>query len=177
MKLILKIALAVLVLLCTHAQIQAQSLVNTQKTALATKTFEDSTQNTILRKSEKKSPTGALLRSLVFPGWGQWYNDQKIKAGIAFAAEGFFVGLAVYNNDKMNHAQTNSELAYYRDKRNLSYWLLGGVVLLSMLDAYVDAYLYDFDAGPDLSMRVGVVSSAKEIESPKILGLSLRAQF
>ncbi len=28
---------------------------------------------------EEKNPTGALLRSFVLPGWGQFYNEKPLK--------------------------------------------------------------------------------------------------
>ena len=27
------------------------------------------------------------MRSLAVPGWGQWYNEKKLKAAVVFAAE------------------------------------------------------------------------------------------
>ncbi|MFQ6116486.1 MAG: DUF5683 domain-containing protein [bacterium] len=129
-------------------------------------------------KLRKKSPTGALIRSMIFPGWGQWYNDQKIKAAIAFSAESFLVGLALHFNTKASENEPgSSERNFYIDRRNLTFWLLGGVALLSMIDAYVDAYLYDFDTGPNLALRVGALSSSTSVEMPMMLGVSLRAKF
>ncbi len=146
------------------------------KKLLLTKVLDDSTQNAILNK---KSPTGALLRSMVFPGWGQWYNGQKIKAAVVFTAESFLIGSAIYLNKKVTDSEVGSlERDFYRDRRNLTHWLIGGFTLLSMLDAYVDAYLYDFDTGPDLALRVGALSTPTPMEMPMmILGLSLRAKF
>ncbi|MDD4636794.1 MAG: DUF5683 domain-containing protein [Bacteroidales bacterium] len=43
---------------------------------------------------------------------------------------------------------------YFRRSRDLSVIGMVGVYLLSVLDAYVDAQLYDFDISPDLSLRV-----------------------
>lgn len=43
---------------------------------------------------------------------------------------------------------------YFRRSRDLSVIGMVGVYLLSVLDAYVDAQLYDFDISPDLSIRV-----------------------
>jgi hypothetical protein len=56
---------------------------------------------------------------------------------------------------------------------------VAGVMLLSMLDAYIDAHLYDFDAGPELSLRIGPVYSDRcdAISHPSMFGLSLRAGF
>ncbi len=43
---------------------------------------------------------------------------------------------------------------YFRRSRDLSVIGMVGIYLLSILDAYVDAQLYDFDISPDLSLRV-----------------------
>lgn len=43
---------------------------------------------------------------------------------------------------------------YFRRSRDLSVIGMVGIYLLSVLDAYVDAQLYDFDISPDLSLRV-----------------------
>jgi hypothetical protein len=43
---------------------------------------------------------------------------------------------------------------YYRRYRDLSAFCFVGVYLLSVIDAYVDAHLSDFDISPDLSMKV-----------------------
>ncbi len=165
----------VLCLIISPGRTQTQSpKPYTQK---ASKSLEDSTHIAKLRK--KKSPTGALLRSLVFPGWGQWYNEQKIKAGIAFAAESFLMGLTLHFHNKASKQEPgSSEREFYTDKRDLTFLLLGGVTLLSMLDAYVDAYLFDFDTGPDLALRVGVTSNSKTAKhDPVVVGLALRTHF
>jgi len=43
---------------------------------------------------------------------------------------------------------------YYRRYRDLSLFCLIGVYALSVIDAYVDASLSEFDISPDLSLRV-----------------------
>jgi hypothetical protein len=42
----------------------------------------------------------------------------------------------------------------YRRYRDLSIFAFIGVYLISVVDAYVDAELSNFDIGPDLSMRI-----------------------
>lgn len=51
---------------------------------------------------------------------------------------------------------------YYRRYRDLSIIGTVGVYLLFIVDAYVDAQLFDFDMGPDLSMRVAPVLIGRE---------------
>ncbi len=43
---------------------------------------------------------------------------------------------------------------YYRRYRDLSYIVTAGLYVICMIDAYVDAQLFDFDISQDLSLRV-----------------------
>jgi hypothetical protein len=101
---------------------------------------------------KKKSPRGAMLRSLAVPGWGQYYNRQYFKAALAFGAEAGLVATAIYWNNKANAASDRELKLFYQNNRNTANWFLLGTILLSMLDAYVDASLADFDESPDLSL-------------------------
>ncbi len=128
------------------------------QTTRAREQSEESSPRFASKDSTKvqKSPTGALLRSLVLPGWGQWYNDQKIKAGIVVAAQATLIGFRFYFHNQASQFEKGSpEYNFYLDRRNFMYWLMAGVVVLSMLDAYIDAHLYNFDTGPDLALRFG----------------------
>ncbi|NQT27702.1 hypothetical protein HQ585_20265 [candidate division KSB1 bacterium] len=116
-----------------HAQVSADSLTAPQPSLI-------------------KSPRGAMLRSAVLPGWGQLYNNQKIKASIAVIAEVGLITNAVALNQQVVSAVTEDERLYYESNRSLSVWLAIGVYFLVMIDSYVDANLSDFDIGPDLSM-------------------------
>ena len=108
----------------------------------------------------RKSSTAAVLRSLVVPGWGQFYNESYVKA-VAFAGiEGSLIFSASYQHDQMKRfekAQDFPRERFYRNSRNRLLWWLAGTVLLSMGDAYVDAQLYGLDVSPDLSLKNGTV--------------------
>ncbi len=140
------------------------------------KTFEDSTQNT---KVGKKSPRGAMLRSLAFPGWGQVYNKQYIKSVIVFSGVTFFVTQIIrFNRNARNAAPGSAERNSSIDKRNLQFWLIGATTMISMLDAYIDAILYDFDAGPSLKLRIGTIRSHHPYPNkPMPLGVTIQAKF
>ncbi|NIR65937.1 MAG: hypothetical protein GWN61_17055 [candidate division Zixibacteria bacterium] len=113
----------------------------------------------VIEKRKSHSPTGALLRSLVIPGWGQLYNDKYIKAGLIAGLESFLIYQTAYYWDKTSTyedlytSDTNSVtrldkfLQYdrYRDLRNQHIWFLGITVVFSIFDAYVDAHLKNFD--------------------------------
>lgn len=132
---------------------------------------DDSSAAKVVRK---KSPNGAMLRSLLFPGWGQLYNNQKIKAFLVVAAQGTLIGVAVYHNNRARDAADPDAHEFYIDKRNQTFWFMGGVTLLSMLDAYIDAYLYDFDAGPELEFRAGFIAQKDGLPIPAV---SFQAKF
>jgi hypothetical protein len=118
-----------------------------------------------------KSPTGALLRSVAFPGWGQFYNGKYFKSTVVFGTETTFITLAVIEWGRRNEHKRNFEhlpqnhpdkawefeqFRFYEDRRNLFLWITTGIVFLSMFDAYVDAHLYNFDKEkvPDLSISM-----------------------
>jgi hypothetical protein len=110
-----------------------------------------------------KSPTGAMLRSLVFPGWGQLYNRSYIKAFAAAAVEGTLIIAASHQNDQMMRYKTGKVFArekFYRNSRNELLWWLAGTILLSMGDAYTDAQLYGLDVSPDLTLGNGSIRVA-----------------
>lgn len=104
------------------------------------------------------SVKGALIRSAVFPGWGQWYNGKKWKTVLIIGAELGLGGNAIYLNQKMHQALTTEEFRFYQDKRNLTLWWLAGLYFLNVLDAYVDAQLGDFDVSPELGIEKRQVS-------------------
>jgi len=50
--------------------------------------------------------------------------------------------------------QLEHNMDYYRRNRDLSYIGLVGLYLLNIVDATVDAHLFDYDIGNDLSMKI-----------------------
>ncbi len=114
-----------------------------------------------------KSPWGAVLRSAVIPGWGQIYNESYWKTPIIVGITGYFVYGYISNNklykdnkELYNLAlQTNSGLAtayknrrdFYRDQRDLFIFYIGLTYFLNMVDAYVDAQMFDFSVSDDIS--------------------------
>ena len=67
----------------------------------------------------------------------------------------------------------------YRRYRDMSIFAFIGVYLLSVVDAYVDAELSNFDIGPDLSMRLEpqVMDTAPIGASRRQVGLSASFSF
>jgi Family of unknown function (DUF5683) len=107
-------------------------------------------------------PRFVMMRSLLFPGWGQYHNHAYWKAGAVALVEGYLIGRAISDEvrlrqlqDDVNRAQeSGDDAAYanavtaYNDLLDASVsrmWLLGGVVAYAMVDAYVDAHFVNFD--------------------------------
>jgi hypothetical protein len=107
-------------------------------------------------------PRFVMLRSLIIPGWGQYHNKAYVKAGVIAALEGLLIYGVISDKadlDKLHQAaieaqqggdpsQANDAVNAYNDRLdryNRRQWLLGGVVVYSLLDAYVDAHFKNFD--------------------------------
>ena len=93
-------------------------------------------------------PEGALLRSMLLPGWGQWANGHPVKGVLLAAAEVVLAGMAL----REQHMIADPIWDPHRKRRNtyMLWWL--GVRLYGMADAYVDAHLSTFDEGEDLKI-------------------------
>lgn len=66
---------------------------------------------------------------------------------------------------------------YFRRFRDMSIFIGVGVYVLGMLDAYVDAHLFDFDISPDLSMRVEPTITPGNSHTPHIYGINCSIKF
>lgn len=66
---------------------------------------------------------------------------------------------------------------YFRRWRDMSIFIGVGVYVLAMLDAYVDAHLFDFDISPDLSMRVEPVITPRSSQTPQVYGINCSIKF
>ncbi|MBN2017109.1 MAG: hypothetical protein JW794_03095 [Candidatus Cloacimonetes bacterium] len=101
-----------------------------------------------------RSSTKALLWSII-PGGGQIYNKQYIKAGIDIAAESMLIGTAIqyhiwmndaYSRYEQSHSDTDyDEYNYYYQQRQNMLWWWATVKLLALVDAYVDAKLFNYN--------------------------------
>ena len=66
---------------------------------------------------------------------------------------------------------------FHRRNRDLSYIVSVGVYAIWIIDAYVDAQLFDFDVSPDLSMRVEPVLFNSTTGNSRSLGMQLSFSF
>ncbi len=132
-------------------------------------------------KTSNHSPTVAMLLSIV-PGGGQIYNKKYWKVPIVYACLGasacciYYTGseMAAYRNEYINRKNgavslLNPDLASIPDENlikqknqylrymEISIGVTAILYALNMIDAVVDAHLYDFDITDDLSLRVSPV--------------------
>lgn len=119
----------------------------------------------------KKSPTVAVLLSAVLPGAGQFYNQSYWKIPIIGGLVGYFAyeyfrnnNLYKDNRDLYAASQTpenpegdqnfRSLREFYRSQRNDFVWYFLIIYTINMIDAYVDAHLFDFDVRDNKSLKL-----------------------
>lgn len=121
----------------------------------------------------KKSPTTAVLLSAVLPGAGQYYNESYWKIPIIAGLVGYF-GYEYFrqNNfykdyrDQYAASQTVQNPSgdlnlktlreFYRSQRDDFVWYFTIIYVINLVDAYIDAHLFDFDVR-DESLGTGNV--------------------
>ena len=122
------------------------------------------TMDTVNKQSvyiPSKDAGTALLKSAILPGWGQYYNESYWKIPVFWGIIGWCAYNYVVNNNNYSDYQSlyiNSGFSiesyrrlrdYYRDQRDLFVIYLGITYLANLLDAYVDANLFDFNVSED----------------------------
>lgn len=112
----------------------------------AQRTYCDVSDSTAVAKQKvvPKSPTKAMIRSLLVPGWGQVYNEKKLKGVLVATAE---IGSVVAFFVRRDQLSREVVLAGQPPKRNLYLFTTIGIVFYSVVDAFVDAHLDGFDWG------------------------------
>lgn len=153
------------------------------------------------KKTLKLNPTRAGLYSAVFPGLGQYYNKKYWKIPIVWGAVGVGVGIAAYNDKqykkyreyyvaKLNgtpnefvdtHPWLDKKAlgnAQDRAKRQRDYAIAvtGLIYVLAIVDAVVDAHLYESRHDPDLTFSPAVIQDQYGFAPPKT-GVSLSFKF
>ena len=73
--------------------------------------------------------------------------------------------------------QLKNRKDYYRRYRDLSIIITVGVYALSIIDAYVDAQLFDFDISPDLSMHWEPTVTPQTTYSSRSYGVNCSIKF
>ena len=117
---------------------------------LSKRNFSASDLDTVRLLSDQplKSPMGAVLRSAAIPGWGQVYNRKYLKGLFVFSVNGTFAYAIFHYNREWNDTGNKR----FQNKRNLYTWYFGISYLLTLVDAYVDAYLFGFNDAVKLAL-------------------------
>ena len=149
---------------------------------------------------QKYNPTKAGLYSAVLPGLGQYYNKKYWKIPIVWGAIGTGVGVIVYNDKQYKRYRTayiaelngqphefsnipgvdKNVLGNSQDSakryRDYSIAITGVVYILAIVDAVVDAHLYEQRHDPDLALKPTIINDNVGIGQAKA-GLSLSYRF
>jgi len=80
-------------------------------------------------------------------------------------------------NSSAYHNLFKSRKDYFRRNRDLSLILTACFYLITMVDAYVDAELFDFDISPDLSLRITPALSPQTPAAARHIGLNCSIAF
>jgi hypothetical protein len=132
------------------------------------------TKSTEKKFRMKKSPWLAVGFSAVLPGLGQLYNQSYWKVPIILGLSAY-LGYQLYDNHKKyadyrdQYAATqtpenpagNESLKdlreLYRGQRDDFIWYFTIVYVINLVDAYVDAHLFDFDIREEKIQRFGKI--------------------
>jgi hypothetical protein len=119
----------------------------------------------------QKSAWGAVLRSAVVPGLGQIYNRSYWKAPVVWGIGAWLVYNWIQNNKNYNtyknlFLQFPSDNPndpnfvsrnFYRDQRDLFTIYMGITYILQLVDAYVDAHLFDFTVEENYQLGIPLI--------------------
>ncbi len=158
-------------------QVQAVDSLKTEKEVVAEIEKANATRQLV-----RYSPTKAGLYSAVLPGLGQYYNKKYWKIPIVWGAIGTGVGIALWNEKQYQRyrsafiAELNGQTHEFsgiqgidlktalgntqdRMKRQRDYAIAitAGIYILSIVDAVVDAHLYEGRKDPDLAISPAVL--------------------
>lgn len=144
------------------------------------------------------SPHKATIYSALIPGLGQVYNKKYWKLPIIYGATGIIIYAFDFNNDEYNKYKNaysdmkagkitdfegiteesvlaNAKKSFKRD-RDLNVILLAAVYMLNIVDATVDAHLFDYEINDDLTLNV-LPTLKTSIDYQSSYGLCLRLKF
>ncbi len=149
------------------------------------------------------SPNKAAIFSAVLPGLGQAYNKKYWKIPIVYAGFGLIAYFIISNtseykkydeaydyviagdtvgidNDYVGQYDEQQLLdgkKYHRRNMELSYIVGGLWYILNIVDASVDAHLFDYDVSEDLSIRVDPVMHIRRPDFRPVTGIKLTVKF
>ena len=151
------------------------------------------------QKEERHSPTKAAWHAAVLPGWGQIYNKKYWKLPIVYGGLGGLGYWVYFNADQHRYyrqaflAKTDEDPAtvdplpfvsessilqtkeYYRRQLDASILFTLGFYCLQIVDAVVDAHLFNFDVSDDLTLQwrpvIPVSSFRAGMPTPQAAGI------
>lgn len=152
--------------------------------------------------STTHSPTRAAIYSAILPGLGQVYNKKYWKVPVIYAASGVVGYFYVDNNrnyqtykkaykyrtdnnpntiDDYIGIYSDENLKILRDfyRRNLELTIIFGaaVYALNIIDAAVDAHLFDFEVNDNLSIQIQPQHMFSTFEPKKFAGIKIILAF
>ena len=168
-------------------------------------TIDQYEPDTVAIKSyaERFDPRKAILYAAVLPGLGQAYNKKYWKLPLVyggFGIIGYYIntyndlyteyrgylfdnlenGLAGENDENPEIERTTGQLRTIVDKarreRDFMIILMGGMYLLQMVDAHVDAHLKEFDLNPRLQVSIEPAMD-ESIQTGRTMGVALVVRF
>ncbi len=167
-----------------------------QKRKNMDRVYNDSTRTVYARK--------ATLLSVVLPGSGQIYNRKFWKVPLVYGGAAAFIYFIDLNNkrykeygdiyeqkvngtadprwDQVNQESIRRYRDYWRRNRDLNVIGLGVLYFLQIIDANVDAHLYQYDISDDLTVRYEPILN-KPVQNPlsfktsNTIGLKLSLNF
>ena len=123
---------------------------------------------------KEKSPKKAAIYSAVIPGAGQIYTKKYWKVPVIYGGLLTSVYFINDNNNQYNEYRDAALLSYetgedqlgytyseliilkdhYKRNREISYFSFVGVYILNIIDASVNAHLFNFDVSDDISLNI-----------------------
>lgn len=160
------------------------------------------TQQDTVSKVKKHYPKLATILSTVVPGAGQAYNKKYWKIPVIYVGLGTLGYLANRNNthykdfkkaySELYNTNKDSTITidgtsftlngldagknYYRRYRDLYVIFTAGLYLLNIVDANVDAHLFDFDISDDISLRITPSAEQYGMAGP-VTGFKININF
>ena len=193
----ISLTLFVIILLVLPSMGKAQSKIS--DTAIATKEVTASEKQVDV---STHSPSAALWKSAIIPGWGQIYNRQAWKVGIIYggAAVATYLGIDNYRNaqkfkteyinrnegntaellpEYINYPDQNIYNLYQAYEKNFQLSIIAGVAIyaLNLIDAYCYGHLFDFQINDDLSLRLTPMVESYNVGMGFASGMKLQLNF
>ncbi len=151
-----------------------------------------------MKQENNHSAKKASIYSAIIPGYGQYYNKKYWKIPIVYASIGtaFYIGkwnqnkYLIYKEafqyrtdqdettiDEFENIYSESNLViiknYHRKNRDLAYIICAGFYLLNIIDASVDAHLFNFTINEDVSLNIETSMMHSSISINPALSLTL----